>query len=241
MFCQLCQQQKKLMKAHIMPNSMNRVLRNVLGDDLNSPMLTIEKETGKTKPLPMGVYDKTIICSSCDGGFSPWEKHALEVLFTNHKWSNLRYNRVAKPVCYTLLNGEYAALKLFVLSMLWKASASGLEYCKKVKLAPDKMEQLRKMLVSADPGDSETFAVRIAQFYRMDVGMTFEPHEELIDGIRYVVMHVPGYKILVQVDDQKLPLGHAFALTPDGPMTIGLIDFQTSGERRAIEKMAAKL
>lgn len=156
MLCQHCQQEKKLVKAHIMPNSMNRVLRNVLGDDPNSPMLTIEKETGKTKPLPMGVYDKTIICSSCDGGFSPWEKHALEVLFTHHKWSDLRRNPAGKPVCYTLLNGEYATLKLFVLSMLWKTSASGLAYCKKVDLAPDKMEQLRKMLVSADPGGPET-------------------------------------------------------------------------------------
>lgn len=115
MICKLCTLEKKLIKAHIMPDSMNRVLRAVLGDDPNSSMLSIEKESGLTKRLPVRNYDKTIICSDCDGSFSVWETHALDVLFRKHAWADQQKDRAGNPVCYTLLNGDYGALKLFVL------------------------------------------------------------------------------------------------------------------------------
>lgn len=57
---QLCGLPKKLVKSHVIPDNMNRVLRDVLGDDPNAPMLIIDKRSGKTKRYPMGLYDKTI-------------------------------------------------------------------------------------------------------------------------------------------------------------------------------------
>lgn len=241
MLCRLCEEEQKLTKAHIMPDSMNRVLRTVLGDDPNSPMLTIEKGSGKTKPYPMGVYDKTIICGPCDGTFSLWEQHGTDILFTKHQWKDVRYDRARRPACYTLLNADYAALKLFVLSMLWKTAASDLPYCRGVTLPPEKMEELRQMLVASDPGPASQFAVRIAHFYAVDAPMTFESHMEHIDGIEYAVMYVPGYKLFVQVDDQQLPASHAFVISPGSEIRVGLINFVGSPERRAVEKMAAKL
>jgi hypothetical protein len=241
MLCQLCQQEKKLMKAHIMPDSMNHELRKVLGDDPNSPMLSIEKGSGKTKRLPMGNYDKTIICSGCDGSFSPWETHALDVLFRKHAWTDVQTDGHGNPRCYTLLNADYASLKLFVHSMLWKAAVSQLGFCAKVVLPAATIEKLRQLLVSGDPGDATTFAVRIAQFYEMDAPITFEPMALSIDGIAYVALHVPGYKILVQVDNQPLPPDHDLVLAPASEIRVRLLDFQGSAERRAVEKMAAKL
>jgi hypothetical protein len=228
-------------KAHIMPNSMNRVLRKVLDDDPNSPMLTIDKNTGKTKPLPMGVYDKTILCGSCDGSFSPWEKHTTEILFTHHQWADLKYDRRGRPVCYTLLNADYANLKLFVLSMLWKTAVSSLAFCAKVNVPRDSLQKLEQMLSTSNPGSATDFTIRIAHFYNDDAPMTFEPHTEVIDGITYAIMHVPGYKILVQLDKKLLPNDHSFILAPGVPVRIGLLNFQSSPERRAVVKMAAKL
>jgi hypothetical protein len=115
---------------------MNHELRKVFGDHPNSPMLTIEKDSGKTKRLPMGSYDKTIICSACDGTFSPWEQHALEVLFTKHAYTDLQTDRRGTPICYTLSHADYATLKLFVLSMLWKSAVSQLPFCGRVTSPP---------------------------------------------------------------------------------------------------------
>jgi len=97
------------------------------------------------------------------------------------------------------------------------------------------------MLVNGEPGRSTVFSVRIAQFYNDDAPMTFEPHVESIDGIEYAIMHLPGYKLFVQLDEKALPKSHGMVLAPDTPVRVGLLNFQGSAERRAVEKMAAKL
>jgi hypothetical protein len=125
--------------------------------------------------------------------------------------------------------------------MLWKCAVSQLPFCTRVTLSTEKIEQVRQMLVAADPGAATKFAVRIAQFYRMDAPMTFEPTCLDIDGIAYVAMHVPGYKILVQVDDQPLPADHNLVLAPGALTRIRLLNFRGSPERRAVERMAATL
>src|SRR5258706_10001678 len=239
MRCLLCGYERNLAKAHIMPDSMNRVLRRVLDDDSNSPMLTFDK-LGKTKRYPMGTYDKQIVCGECDGGFSPWEKHATDVLFTQHTWSDLRYDRNGIPLSYRLVNAEYKPLKLFMLSLLWKTSVSTLTFCRGVALDPTTNDCIGAMLRSGDPGTAADFAVRVCQFYRMDAALTFESREEDISGMHHVVMYLPGYKLLVNVDDKRVALDPV-VLRPDGTILVKLLNFQGSPERRSLEKMAAKM
>ena len=75
----------------------------------------------------------------------------------------------------------------------------------------------------------------------MDAAFTFEPRNLTIDGIEYVSLSLPGYKILVQTNDRALPANHDLVLTPGAPLRVKLLNFQGSAERRAVEKMAAKL
>ena len=237
MVCRFCDvDKKKLAKAHIMPDSMNHVLRRIFGEDRNTPMIAIEKATGRIKPHPMGVYDKTILCGSCDAGFSTWEQHATNVLFTKHAWADVTYDSSGQPHHYRLLNADYAALKLFVLSMLWKTSVSSLHYCRRVNLTDAANQRLRTMLKAANPGDGGDFAVRICQFYGMDAGVTFESHEEVISGMAHAVMYLPGYKLLIKVDNQKVRLDPV-VIRPGTPVLVRLLNFQGSPERRSVEKM----
>lgn len=118
---------------------------------------------------------------------------------------------------------------------------SSLPFCAKVSLPTERLGKLAQMLVASNPGRSTEFSVRIAHFYNDDAPITFESHEEVIDGITYAIMHVPGYKILVQLDEKALPKVHNFVLAEGVPVRIGLLNFQGSPERRAVEKMAAKL
>src|ERR1041384_4871220 len=92
MVCLLCRKNGRLAKAHIMPRSMNRELRKVSGHHVNSPMETFQRSTGETKRYAMGPYDKTIICAKCDAYFSPWEQHAIDVLFRHHSWTGLTFD-----------------------------------------------------------------------------------------------------------------------------------------------------
>jgi hypothetical protein len=240
--CQLCALPKKLVKSHVIPDNLNRVLRDVLGDDPNAPMLTIDKRTGKTKRYPMGVYDKQILCGECDGSFSPWEEHARDVLFTKHSYTGVLYNGQGQPHCYTLLGADYTTLKLFVLSVVWRASISGNAFFGNVDLGQTINDGLKTRLLAADPGGATDFSVRIAQYHSVDIPLAaFEPREQVIDGIHYVVLYLPGYKILVQVDEKTLPADHDAVLTPANPIIVRLLNYRTSPERRAVVKMAEKL
>lgn len=221
---------------------MNRVLRSVLGDDANAPMLTIDRRTGKTKRYPIGWYDRGILCSTCDGSFSPWEQHAHAVLFSKHKYSSVIFSARNRPYCYTLLGADYTKLKMFFLSVVWRASISTNALFANVDLDAVTNNAIKTRLLTANPGGANDFTVRIAQYHSIDIPLAaFEPREQMIDGIHYVVLYLPGYKILVQVDQQPLPADHDATLTPGKPVIIRLLNYRTSPERRAVVKMGQQL
>ena len=242
MKCRLCGLSKKLVESHIIPDNMNRVLRSVLGDDANSAILKIDKHTGKTKRYPKGPYDKGILCQACDGSFSPWETHALQVLFTKHAYTSLIFDSRNRPYCYTMQGVDYVQLKLCILSIVWRASISSNLFFRNVDLDTATNDAIKARLLAKNPGLATEFAVRIAQYHSIDIPLVeFEPREEIIDGIHYVVLYLPGYKILMQVDQRPLPAHHGAILAPGKPVIIWLLNYGTSAERRAVVKMAKKL
>jgi hypothetical protein len=55
--------------------------------------------------------------------------------------------------------------------------------------------------------------------------------------MEHAVMYLPGYKLLVKVDEKCVPLD-PIVISPDSPVLVRLLDFQGSPERRAVEKLA---
>ncbi len=240
--CQRCGLTKKLVKSHVIPDNMNRVLRSVLGDNANAPILTIDKGTGRTKRYPMGLYDKGILCKACDGTFSPWEEHAHQVFFTKHAWTSLLFDSRNRPYCYTLRGGDYKKLKLCILSIIWRASIRSSPFFRNVNLDTATNDAIKARLLVENPGSATEFTVRIAQYHSIDIPLAaFEPREQTIGGIHYVVLYLPGYKILVQVDQGPLPADHDAILVPGTPVIIRLLDYRTSPERRAVVKIGKKV
>lgn len=230
------------MKSHVIPDNMNRILRSVLSDNANAPMLTIDKRSGKTKRYPMGLYDKGILCGTCDGSFSPWEEHAHQVLFTKHSYSALMFDARNRPYCYTLPGADYRRLKLFFLSVVWRASISTNPFFANVNLDAAIDDVIKARLLASDAGTSSDFTVRIAQYHSIDIPLAaFEPREQVIDDIHYVVLYLPGYKALIQVDQKPLPPGHDTILTPGKPTIVRLLNYRTSPERRAVVKIAEQI
>jgi hypothetical protein len=75
----LCQTEKPLIKAHVIPEGFFRCVGHP------SEILELHTNTPGTYPkrAPIGVYDKLILCRACDNVFSPWEQHAQDVLLRN--------------------------------------------------------------------------------------------------------------------------------------------------------------
>jgi hypothetical protein len=88
MVCRWCNTKQRLIKAHIIPEGFFRAVGH--GPE---PLEVLSNTPGaRPKRAPIGVYDKSILCRPCDNTFSPWDKHAQDVLLrdfsddTNTGW-----------------------------------------------------------------------------------------------------------------------------------------------------------
>jgi len=137
--CRLCLLEKKLINAHIIPNFMYRGIKKKDYVSYNKDL-----ETGKSWTLPKGTgeFDKNILCSDCDNGIieHKYEKYGKTVLFDDYNDTqnieNLTFYR----------NIDYSKLKLFLLSILWRASISSRPMFKGVKLGKKCEESLRRII-----------------------------------------------------------------------------------------------
>src|SRR5205085_1866871 len=111
---------------------------------------------------PVGVYDKTILCRECDNLFSPWDNHVQEVLLHDFGEAATLYH--GQTIAgWRIDKFDYRALKLFFISLLWRASVSTHEFYRRVSVGPFE-DELRQMMAGKDPGPAETFAVTLAKF-----------------------------------------------------------------------------
>jgi hypothetical protein len=64
MVCQLCGEDKKLIKAHITPKCLNRLIQELYPAE---HMIKYFKKPGThPKRTPTGEYDDSILCAACD-------------------------------------------------------------------------------------------------------------------------------------------------------------------------------
>ncbi len=153
MRCQLCGEDKKLIKAHIIPQCLYTPLKNPSG-----PIMQVFK-TPDTPPrrTPTGEYDTGILCADCDNHkLGCFDRYAGELLL-----KNLDVNTTKKY--YVVQEYSYSSLKLFFLSVLWRMSVSTLPSVKKVKLGPFEA-QIRDMLLRKDAGPPETFPIVLHRY-----------------------------------------------------------------------------
>jgi len=87
-----------------------------------------------------------LLCRTCEAKLSVFEGHAKKVLFDSKQ-----FHRTLHPGGVIISGVNYTSFKLFLLSLLWRASVSVLEPFQLVKLGPHE-ETLRKMVLEEVPG-----------------------------------------------------------------------------------------
>lgn len=63
----------------------------------------------------------------------------------------------------TVIDSDWSKLRLFFLSLLWRAAASSRREFNDVTLPPNDLERLRKMVVNGDPNPIEFYPVQLIQ------------------------------------------------------------------------------
>lgn len=138
--CRLCLQESVLRNSHILPEFFYSGLYDEKHRAMNVP------SDRKEKLIQKGLREY-LLCQNCETKFSKYEKYASELLsdvpnFITDSSGNFIY----------LDNIDYKKLKLFQLSLLWRASIS--KAFVQVSLGSKHEEKVRSMLYTENPGKS---------------------------------------------------------------------------------------
>ncbi len=150
----------------------------------------------KRKPnsISDGEYEPDILCEECDNILiSGFETYASAVLHGGNV--PVTMTNICKPdgLVITQVQGvDYAKFKLFLLSLLWRASISKRPFFDKVSLDARDEETIRKMLFDEKAGSQEAFPCVLSSSRRSEIAsqMIVSPH-------RFSFNKKDGYAFLI--------------------------------------------
>ena len=168
--CRLCRLEKELRRSHI--------LSAFFRDDSASLFPTgqqgilqpftqmIHTDAGKRFPRKQhGFWARRqglveyLLCHDCEQKISAFEDYAKIFLYGSSDPIRLSLPLLPEPV----FAADYKNMKLFQLSILWRAAEAKGEFFSAVSLTPRHRERLRLMLLTEDPGPDHEFFCTMAR------------------------------------------------------------------------------
>lgn len=234
MQCRLCGSDKKLIKAHVIPEGFFRLLR----DENRAPEIHTNTPGLYPRKAPVGVYDLNILCGDCEIAFGGWDAYAQELLlrdFEDEEYVEHQGQRIALRIP----TFDYTKLKLFFVSLLWRASVSTQGFYTRIRTGPFEA-QLKKLVLAGDPAQPGDFAVSLARFEHPLGQSILDPHPERVSRVNYVRFYLGGFVAYIKVDQRPAPgMLDPLKLTPHEPLHIVLRNLERSKElplmRRIVE------
>jgi hypothetical protein len=225
MNCRLCDGQKPLKESHIIPRFFYKPME---WKEKNFRYQTFGVDSNRIITGQGGIKER-LLCEDCEQKFSVLENYVhktlyggLELAFTtlsNRKWrvSGLDYNK----------------LKLFQLSILWRASVSSQIFFKSVSLGKKHEFSIKKMLLDQDPGPPEKYAcILVAIIFENDVinDLMLNPTYVKKGGHRIYRFVFGGFAWAYFVSSHSIPdsVRHA-AINKNGNMIVSALEMQRLG------------
>ena len=119
-------------------------------DELHRFVYVPSPESGRPKFEQQGLREY-LLCAECEARFNRHETYSARTVFGEHALA-----ASAAGEFVVIHNVDYASLKLFQLSLLWRAGESTLPTFRSVVLGPH-AETIRRMLLEGDPGEPGCF------------------------------------------------------------------------------------
>lgn len=167
MQCRLCLEYKKLCKSHIFPEYFYDTTYN---NDHSFIRFSSDKKEYNAK-MRKGFYDR-LLCKKCEEIIQTYEDHGKFILYGK-----------MKPLLKQGINSysgsdyNYYKFKLFIMSLLWRASITKRIECKSVALE-EKEELFRSILLNRTEVATNNHPILIAQGYinyEITEGIFLEP------------------------------------------------------------------
>ncbi|MFH0892176.1 MAG: hypothetical protein V1867_05340 [Candidatus Falkowbacteria bacterium] len=235
MKCKLCEKEfDKLAESHILAKGF---FRYMYPKDDNRAFLS---SNGKSRPkrIRTGYYDNEILCIECDNNLGKYDDYAISA-FTRKKIVPFPNSDQA----YLMNNVIYSKLKMFFLSLLYRASITSREEFSLINLGEHYEKTLKEMIIKEDIGEFNDFPFIIAKFETAQLPQDIadkslmSPYRTKIDNINFSVFRIPGgYQAYIKVDKRPLDdLFNQLAIKRDGNLIIiRRENFESSKEFKAM-------
>lgn len=199
--CKLCKEDKKLIKAHVIPESFFKTLKGPFEYLSVVPSPKCPTAVGRTY---IGEYDKNILCKECDAKLGVWDEYGKEVLI-DHETRIKEVKSNNEVIGWELKIDKPLIFYKFVLSLLWRASISTRPYYNLIDLGPHE-EQVR-LAFERDTFD-DTYEVFIAKFDESSVSgaekSILNPYSARVFDRNFCRVLLNGFLISIKVDKQLL-------------------------------------
>lgn len=222
MICKLCGQDKKLIKAHIIPDFM---YHGMFGENHDLISVNLSNHNNKKK-IQTGCFDKHILCQTCDNEIiGSYERYASKHIFDQKIQASL--STLSENIKSYTKEVNYKEFKLFLLSILWRASVSTLPFFKNLKIA-DKEERLRQMLLNGVPDQEHVFPIsmiKIAPTKSHQSRLIIDPVVSDIGEDRVCIFYINGFFYYFSVSETSTALiFESTALREDNTMVIPVLE-----------------
>ncbi|MFK7863229.1 MAG: hypothetical protein AB8B95_03280 [Pseudohongiellaceae bacterium] len=179
MECKLTGVDGKAVKAHIIPKSFYSLAPE------EGPNIIYSTEKGEfPRRSNIGIYDSEILTVEGEVIFSPWDDYADHLLIKKRQEFEELFHQ-GKCVGYKIEKIDYTKLKLFALSVLWRAHITKHKFFDKVSLGPHE-HNIRELLLSGVVSDLDGYDVVWAKWSDVvDAGILC-PWKARFDGIKGV-------------------------------------------------------
>jgi len=223
-----------------------------LGDPGKAHLLVNLSGTQPPKRSQTGIYDDALWCESCERRSSEIDRDAAEYLSRAELATPLQEadNRPyqapdGRVLVWELKHAVPLRLHLFVLSVLWRASASTRDELKAFSLGPYQ-DRIKAILRSSDPIELASYGYLLRQERQHELrGGFILPTSVRYDEVNFVRFHGGGFCFDVKVS--KAPMPDCFVALANGPvrpvrfMKFSLVETKEGQKLASAVRRASKL
>lgn len=174
MRCALCHNEATLRNSHIIPEFLYRTLY-----DAKHRFHQISAAPDRPNQLLQKGLREPLLCESCEQRLSVCERYA-SMFLNGGVGITVRQNGNRLH----LSNLDYKRLKLFQLSILWRAGVASSPAFSQVRLGPH-AERIRRMLATDDPGSTNAYGcIMFTLMHEQDIlpDLIVAPSPARLDG-----------------------------------------------------------
>jgi hypothetical protein len=233
MNCALCQTESDLCDSHIIPEFMYEAMYD---EKHRFHSISLHPD-GRSKYRQKGAYEK-LLCFECEQKLSVHETYAKKLFFSGLP---LTERRNADSVEFQGVDCKQ--LKLFQLSVVWRASVSKLDFFENIQLGPHQ-ERLRSILFAGKPPPSECYPCLVSAVLHDGSGLQdfmLQPFMSRVLGVRVAQFFFGGFRWIFFINSSAIPNQlHKLAIDESGVILIGMKQLKDIAFIKTIAKQVAQ-